>query len=417
MTDVSSKARWVLRALSALGVAIAAASVTTPSAFASTPLTSTVPGAPRGVSATPGNASALIKWSAPSNDGGSAITGYTATAKPGSKTCTTTGTRSCTIHSLTNGTTYTVTVKARNAKGLGAASAGVTVKPALPPTITGFASSRSVVSTSNGTITLSARVAHATRCVFSVTSGGVSGLPHAEACTTGTVSDTVTLRYNYSASSARHVFELSVIGAGGRKDATVDVTVDSGDGSLDPSLNPVYGDPYNAIAAASGENYRTKDVTGNGFAPNEDVVLTVEGSQVGGGTTDDDGDLTATLTVPTVPDGPYELDGTGQTAGDVATTTLTVSWDLYYNSSDSCSSDVWTEGDNWEAHGLDANSYYTIALSNGQQFEVETDATGSFTTSQTLTIDGGTTQTFTFSGPLLGKQTTIYSWQVPYGSC
>ncbi len=74
-----------------------------------------------------------------------------------------------------------------------------------------------------------------------------------------------------------------------------------------------------------------------------------------------------------------------------------------------------TEG--WEAHGLDANSYYTIALSNGQQFDVETDSTGSFTTTQTLTIDGGTTQTFTFTGPLLGTQTTIYSFQVPYGSC
>ena len=374
---------------------------------------------PCGVSATPGDASALIKWSAPSNTGGSTITGYTATAKPGSKICTTTGAKSCTIHGLTNGTTYTVTVKAKNAKGLGAASTGVTVKPALPPTVSGFASNRSIVSTSNGTITLSARVANATRCVFLTTSRGVPGLPYAKTCTSGTVSDAVTLPYNYSASSAHYVFRLSVTGPGGTKRVSVDVIVDSGDGSLDPTLNPVGGNPYNAIdVAVGGENWWTQDVTGSGFAPNEEVVLTVEGNEVGDGTTDDDGNLSTTLTVPTVPDGAYELDGTGQTAGDVASTTLNVGWDLYYQTaSASCSSDVWTESDNWEAHGLDANSYYTIALSNGQQFDVETDSTGSFTTTQTLTIDGGTTQTFTFTGPLLGTQTTIYSFQVPYGSC
>ena len=88
--------------------------------------------APTGVAATPGNATAVVKWTAPSNDGGHAITGYTATATPGSKTCTTTSAKTCTIHSLTNGTTYTVSVKAKNSKGFGATSAHVTVKPGVP---------------------------------------------------------------------------------------------------------------------------------------------------------------------------------------------------------------------------------------------------------------------------------------------
>ena len=38
----------------------------------------TVPGAPTAVTATPGNASAVVSWTAPS-DGGSAITSYTVT--------------------------------------------------------------------------------------------------------------------------------------------------------------------------------------------------------------------------------------------------------------------------------------------------------------------------------------------------
>ena len=74
----------------------------------------------------------VVKWSAPTNDGGSAITGYTATATPGAKTCTTTGAKTCTVRSLTNGTSYTITVKAKNSKGFGAASAHVTVKPGVP---------------------------------------------------------------------------------------------------------------------------------------------------------------------------------------------------------------------------------------------------------------------------------------------
>lgn len=49
----------------------------------------TVPGAPTGVSAVAGNASATVSWSAPGSDGGSPITGYTVTSSPGAKTCTT----------------------------------------------------------------------------------------------------------------------------------------------------------------------------------------------------------------------------------------------------------------------------------------------------------------------------------------
>ncbi|HEY3834488.1 MAG TPA: fibronectin type III domain-containing protein [Acidimicrobiia bacterium] len=83
----------------------------------------TVPGAPTTLSATGGDQQALVSWSAPVSNGGSAITSYTATASPGGQTCTTSApTTSCTITGLTNGSTYTVSVTATNAIGTGPAA-------------------------------------------------------------------------------------------------------------------------------------------------------------------------------------------------------------------------------------------------------------------------------------------------------
>jgi len=81
-----------------------------------------VPGAPRSVSATAGNASAKVSFSAPTSNGGAAITSYTATASPGGKTSTGAGSP-LTVTGLTNGTRYTFTVRATNSVGAGPASA------------------------------------------------------------------------------------------------------------------------------------------------------------------------------------------------------------------------------------------------------------------------------------------------------
>jgi uncharacterized repeat protein (TIGR02543 family) len=70
----------------------------------------------------------VISWSAPSSNGGAAITGYTVTANTGA-TCTTSGT-SCTISSLTNGTAYTFTVTATNSVGTGVASSSTSATTA-----------------------------------------------------------------------------------------------------------------------------------------------------------------------------------------------------------------------------------------------------------------------------------------------
>jgi len=87
------------------------------------------PEAPRIGTVRPGDGSATVGWS-PRWDGGTAITGYTATARQGSAAyrCRSSG-KSCTIRGLTNGKTYTVSVVARNAVGTSASSPTRSVKP------------------------------------------------------------------------------------------------------------------------------------------------------------------------------------------------------------------------------------------------------------------------------------------------
>jgi len=117
---------------------------TGPASSPSDPVTpGTPPSAPTSVSATAGDASATVSWSAPSDDGGSTITGYTVTSSPGGKTCTwTSGPLTCTVTGLSNGTAYTFTVTATNSVGMGPASSpSAAVTPALASPFTDIASS------------------------------------------------------------------------------------------------------------------------------------------------------------------------------------------------------------------------------------------------------------------------------------
>jgi hypothetical protein len=87
-----------------------------------------VPSAPTGATATAGNGSATVNWTAPSDNGGSTITKYTVTPYIGSTAqtpVTVTGSppvTSATVTGLTNGTAYTFTVSATNSTGTSPAS-------------------------------------------------------------------------------------------------------------------------------------------------------------------------------------------------------------------------------------------------------------------------------------------------------
>ncbi|HEY0520540.1 MAG TPA: peroxidase family protein, partial [Ilumatobacteraceae bacterium] len=108
----------------------------------STPVTlASVPDAPTVGTATPGNAQATVNWTAPANNGGSAITGYSVKVvnaatnaqvgalRPAAATAT-----SLVVTGLTNGTSYSFQVSATNAVGSGAFSAlSTAVTPAAVP--------------------------------------------------------------------------------------------------------------------------------------------------------------------------------------------------------------------------------------------------------------------------------------------
>ena len=104
-----------------------------------------LPGAPVNVHATGAAASSQVAWSAPVNNGGSAITIYTASAfttlTGGSAVATcSSSSLSCVISGLTNDTTYYVSVTATNAAGMGPASnprvSSLPVALPGPPTLT-----------------------------------------------------------------------------------------------------------------------------------------------------------------------------------------------------------------------------------------------------------------------------------------
>lgn len=121
------------------GVSYSVSVVATSEVGGSPPATGTgiptdhLPSAPTGVVATASHGQVDVSWSAPADDGGSPVTGYTATATPDdaglpTRTCSASGSP-CTVTGLVDGAPYTVTVTAENVHGSGAASAGLLAVP------------------------------------------------------------------------------------------------------------------------------------------------------------------------------------------------------------------------------------------------------------------------------------------------
>lgn len=189
VTGLTNNTPYTFQVVATNGIGTGAQS--TPSSSVTPVPPATVPGAPTGVIGVAGNTKVTVSWSAPSNNGGSPVTGYTATASPSGRTCVT-ATTSCTVTGLTNGTSYTFTVKASNLIGPGSsssASSGVipaTTKPGPPTAVVGTVGNAQVSFTwaaplDNGGASVTAYT------VTAFTSGGVAVSP-AKTCSPASVS-------------------------------------------------------------------------------------------------------------------------------------------------------------------------------------------------------------------------------------
>lgn len=145
----------------------------------------TVPGSPTAVAGSAGSGQVSVSWVAPSSNGGSAVTGYTArafTALTGGtavSTCTT-ATTSCTITGLANSTTYYLEVVATNSVGTGApssprASSATASAPGNPTSVVVTSSAASAsISWSAPASTGGSAITGYTARAFTAASGGTA---------------------------------------------------------------------------------------------------------------------------------------------------------------------------------------------------------------------------------------------------
>ena len=168
-----------------------------------------VPGAPTLNSATPGNGTVALAWSAPTNNGGSAITGYRvyrSTASGGETLLTTLGNVTSFADSgLTNGTTYYYKVSALNSIGESVASNELSARPAAvpgAPALTNAVPGNASVSLSWSTPSSNGSAITGYRIYRGTTSGGetlLTTVGSVNSWTDTTVANGVTYYYEVSA--------------------------------------------------------------------------------------------------------------------------------------------------------------------------------------------------------------------------
>ncbi|MGA0862925.1 MAG: S8 family serine peptidase [Ilumatobacteraceae bacterium] len=215
-----------------------------------------------------GNRSVLVAWTAPTDNGGSTLTGYAVSTSPSSAGCTTTGATSCTVPNLAAGQTYSFSVAAINAEGTSRPSVSYTGMPTGSPDapvlsaatagLTSIVASWSAALGDSNTYTVTASP-NGGSCASTGTSCTISGLSQG---TTYSLTAVTTNSAGTSAASAA----LSATTAAVPAMPTVSSSV--------AGLNSV---TLNWSAATGASSYRVKNSSGTTVCETADTSCVVTG--------------------------------------------------------------------------------------------------------------------------------------------
>lgn len=212
------------------------------------------PAAPRSVEAAAGSKTATVRWLPPADDGGAPITGYTVTASPGGRTCTTER-LGCEITGLANNIAHTFRVSAENSVGSGIPSAPSAPVTPLDPAPT---APRGVTATA-GNRQASISWMPPTAGADTVTGYTVTATPGGRSCTTRDLTCTVAGLSNGIA----YVFTVSATSSGGTSAES------AASNPVTPAGAP--SAPRNVAAAAADSRL---DITWNAPADNGGLPIT-----------------------------------------------------------------------------------------------------------------------------------------------
>jgi hypothetical protein len=258
-TDISGATSGTYSATAALSDsgkqfrAVFTNSTGTATSNAATLTVAVAPDAPTIGTASAGNASATVSFTAPAHNGGSPILDYTAqcTSGGGVTGSATGATSAITVTGLTPGATYTCTVTARNTIGSSAPSgASNSVVPTAPAAVTTQPSNTTVASGQSYSFNAAASGSPAPTVQWQLSTDGGATFQNISGATAGTVTGTAAL--SDSGKQFRAVFTNST-GTATTTAATLTVTAVAPQITTQPTNATVApGQSYSFHAAASG---------------------------------------------------------------------------------------------------------------------------------------------------------------------
>ena len=223
----------------------------------------TVPGAPTGVTVTPGDEQVTITYAAPSDDGGAPITRYTATSSDGQFSGTSNDVSAIVIPGLTNGVGYVFSVTAENIAGTGPPSANSTA--VAPRTVPG-APTHAAATPGLGQASVS--------FTPPTTDGGVAIIDYTVRSTPGNFTGTGTgspIVVSGLTNGVSYSFTVTARNAAG---SSISSTASN---SVTPGVTPNPPDPPTGVTAAAGNAQATVSFTppvNNGGAAVIDYTVT-----------------------------------------------------------------------------------------------------------------------------------------------